>query len=91
MKLDSGPLASNAHLHSYLLQIAETLTRLGQTDAAKKVRSAAAQASGLSTEFLGESRNALADVFRSASSAMPSAERDRLAAVIDQLNSALKR
>jgi hypothetical protein len=36
MKLDSGPLANNAQLHSYLLQIAETLTRLGQTDAARK-------------------------------------------------------
>jgi uncharacterized protein YigA (DUF484 family) len=64
MQADDGPLASNAELHGYLLQTADTLTRLGQVEAAKKVRSAAAQAAGLSTEFLGESRNALAEVLR---------------------------
>lgn len=59
------PLASNAELHQYLQQTADSLAALGRHEAAKKLRSAAAQAAGLSTEFLGESRNALAEVLRS--------------------------
>jgi hypothetical protein len=91
MEVDYGPLASNAELHGYLLQTAEALTRLGQSDAAMKVRDAAAQATGLSTELLGESRNALVEALRSAGSALSSVDRDRLAAVINQLDRALKR
>ena len=89
--MGNGPLASNTELHAYLLQTAEALTRLGQNEAAKKVRSAADQGTGLSTEFLGESRIALADALRSASSAMSPADRHRLTAVISQLDRALKR
>jgi hypothetical protein len=66
MKVDDGPLASNAELHGYLRQTAETLTRLGHSDAAMKVRDAAAQSTGLSTGFLEESRNALVEALRSA-------------------------
>ena len=91
MDTNNTPLASNAELHQYLRQTADTLAALGRHAAAKKLRSAAAQAAGLSTEFLGESRNALAEVLRSEGSAMPPTERDRLVAIINQLNKTLQR
>jgi hypothetical protein len=91
MQANNGPLASNEDLHLYLLQIADALADLGRYTAAKKLRGAAVQASGLSTEFLGESRNALIEVLRSEGSAMPLADRDRLVAIIDQLSRTLLR
>ena len=91
MDANNTPLANNAELHQYLQQTADSLAALGRHAAAKQLRRAAAQAAGLSTEFLGESRNALAEVLRSEGSAMPPAERDRLIAIINQLNKTLQR
>jgi hypothetical protein len=85
------PLASNAELHRYLLQTAELLTLLGRAEQADKVRRAAAQGAGLGTEFLGESKIALLDVLRTSGNVMDVADRNRVAAVIEQLEKALNR
>jgi hypothetical protein len=91
MTSNTEPLSSNAELHGYLLQTAEHLTKLGLNGAADKVRRAAAQGAGLSTEFLGESRLALADALRAADANLQASERSQLVAVIAQLDKALQR
>ena len=91
MASDGEPLSSNAELHSYLLQTADHLTDLGLSSEADKVRRAAAQGTGLSTEFLGESKLALADALLAADEHLGSLERSKLVAVITQLDKALRR
>jgi hypothetical protein len=91
MNNDTGPLSSNTELHSYLLRTAEELQRIGLNEQAESIRNAAAQGMGLSTEFLGESRIALAEALRAAGHAMPSMDRARLIAVLRQLDQTLDR
>jgi hypothetical protein len=91
MTADKGPLASNADLHQYLLQTAESLARTGLTAQADQLRRAAAQGAGLSTEFLGESKIALDEVLRTAGSAMTPPDRNRLLAVIAQIKDSVGR
>ncbi len=91
MTRTDGPLASNAELHRYLLQTAELVSRLGLTDQANKLRRAAAHGTGLSTEFLGESTIALKEVLRVSGNLMDAVDRDRLVAILEQLETALKR
>jgi len=55
-------LSSNADLYRYLLVLDEELRLSGLADLADLVRSAQRHASGMSTEFLGETRAALRQV-----------------------------
>jgi hypothetical protein len=52
-------LENNAELHRYLLLLVSQLRDRGEADLAALRESANRQASGMSTEFLGESRIAL--------------------------------
>jgi hypothetical protein len=82
-------LESNAELYRYLLVLASQLRSQGATDLATLVESASRQASGMSTEFLGESRIALRRVLETKQGILTEAERKDLSDVLRQLDDAL--
>jgi hypothetical protein len=85
------PLASNQELYNYLLGLTDILMERGSTVLANSVRGAARPASGMSTEFLGESRIALDQTPAAEAGALNSPEREQLIAVISQLDKTLSR
>jgi cobalamin biosynthesis Mg chelatase CobN len=85
------PLSNNQELYDYLLRLADVLVERGSHVLANNVRGAAQQASGMSTEFLGESRIALEQTLATEAGALNPQERQYLIAVIDQLDQTLSR
>jgi hypothetical protein len=85
------PFSSNQELYDYLLRLADVLFERGSDVLANRVRGAAQQASGMSTEFLGESRIALEQTLAAEAGALNPQERKHLVAVIDQLDRTLSR
>jgi len=85
------PLMSNSELYSYLLGLEGTLRSHGSADLADAVAGASCQASGLSTEFLGESRIALRRVATLAEGVLGERDRRDLLDVLGQLDAALDR
>jgi hypothetical protein len=82
-------LTNNDELYRYLVQLGELLAARGASS--EGVRSAAKQAAGLSTEFLGESRNALMQVLNVDALALKPDEREKLLSVVSQIEAALQR
>jgi hypothetical protein len=84
-------LSSNTDLYNYLLSLGNLLADRGSPQLAESVRFAARQGTGLSTEFLGESRIALRRVLDTESGALQMHERDELQGVISQIETSLRR
>ncbi len=84
-------LSNNSELYEYLLGLEGTLRRHGAADLADAVASASRQASGLSTEFLGESRIALRRVSTQGQGVLSEPELMDLLDVLGQLDAALDR
>ena len=84
-------LSNNSELHEYLIDLEGTLRRYGFVDLADAVATASRQASGLSTEFLGETRIALRRVSTLGQCALSAQERADLLDVLGQLDEALDR
>jgi hypothetical protein len=82
-------LSTNSDLYQYLLQLAGDLRKLGSTDLADIVTTASNQASGMTTEFLGESRIALRQVRRRGRSILSEQACADLVDVLKQLDAAL--
>jgi len=85
------PFSSNQELYDYLLRLADVLVERGSHVLARRVRGAAQQASGMSTEFLGESRLALEQTLAAEAGALNPQDRKYLVAAIDQLDQTLSR
>jgi hypothetical protein len=84
-------LASNADLYEYLSLLGDLLASRGSQQLAETVRFAAKQRTGLSTEFLGESRIALRAVLDAEKGLLRPQEREELLGVISQVEFALRR
>jgi hypothetical protein len=82
-------LSSNQELYDYLHRLISTLKKAGANKLADLVSFAADQASGMSAEFLGESRVALRQVLNQENGALIQDERADLQSVVEQLNEAL--
>jgi len=85
------PLSSNSQLYEYLLGLEGKLRALGSVDLADAVASASRLASGLSTEFLGETRIALQWVSTQGQGVLNAQDRSDLLDVVAQLDDALDR
>jgi hypothetical protein len=81
-------LSSNQELYDYLQWLSAELVARGALDTAEQVSSAAHQASGPSTEFLGEVRIILRRISRSASPVLSEAQLADLNGIIAQLDRA---
>src|SRR4029453_3852303 len=91
-KFDSAEmkrLDNNAELHRYLLLPVSQLRDRGEADLAALLESANRQASGMSTEFLGESRIALPQLLVEEQGTLTEAERKDVLDVLKQLDKAL--
>ena len=84
-------LSNNTDLYHDLLVLGDLLAEKGSQKLAERVRLAARQGTGLSTEFLGESRNALKHVLDAENGILLAHERDELSSVIGQVEIALRR
>jgi hypothetical protein len=84
------PLAGNNELLEYLRNLEAILCSRGCEDLAEVVQKAGRLASGLSTEFLGESRIALRRVAESAPKVLTNSEIQTVKDVLLQLDSALE-
>lgn len=84
-------LSSNTDLYDYLLSLGDLLAGREVSQLAEAVRFAARQGTGLSTEFLGESRIALRQVLDAEGGALEMHERDELRSIISEVETALRR
>jgi uncharacterized protein related to proFAR isomerase len=84
-------LENNAELYRYLLLLVSQLRDRGASDLATLVESANRQASGMSTEFLGESRIALRQLLVKEKDILTEAERKDILDILKQLDEALDR
>jgi hypothetical protein len=84
-------LTNNTDLYEYLLSIGNLLADRGAQQLAESVRFAARQGTGLSTEFLGESRIALRGVLGAENGILHAHEREELCGIIHQVEFALRR
>jgi hypothetical protein len=84
-------LSSNQELYNYLLSLSSELGRRGLDELSGSLRSASRQASGTSTEFLGESRTALRYVLQQGRPALTDQERDDVQSILEQLDAVLDR
>jgi hypothetical protein len=84
-------LSSNTDLYNYLFSLGDLLADRGSPQLAEAVRFAARQGTGLSTEFLGESRIALRRVRDTESGALQMHELDELLGIINQVDASLRR
>ncbi len=84
-------LSGNRDLYDYLLCLASELKQRGSTALSEAVAFAAAQASSLSTEFLGESRIALRRVSKEENGVLTKPERADLLDVLRQRDEVLPR
>ena len=84
-------LSSNSELYDYLCALKTSLRARGSTELADAVAFASRRASGMSTEFLGESRIALRRVSSVGRITLTGQERADLDDVLKQLDAALDR
>jgi hypothetical protein len=84
-------LTSNTDLYEYLLSLGDLLADRGSQQLAESVRFAAKQGTGLSTEFLGETRISLRGVLDAEKGILRPYERNELLDVISQVEFALRR
>jgi hypothetical protein len=84
-------LSSNQELYEYLQRLVSELKNVGASKLADTVSFAIDQASGMSTEFLGESRLALRQVLNQENWPLTQGERADLESVVEQPNEALDR
>jgi hypothetical protein len=82
-------LSSNVQLYEYLVRLGNELRDCGCVDLADAAISASRHASGMSTEFLGESRIALRRISIGGQESMTQQTRVDLADVLQQLDAAL--
>lgn len=82
-------LSNNQELYKYLLDLTAKLENRNAVELSKTVASAGRHASGMSTEFLGESRIALRRVLEKENGILIVQERADLTVVLEQLNNAL--
>jgi hypothetical protein len=83
-------LSSNADLYEFLLLLANLMETQSHHQSAGKLGFAANQASGLSTEFLGEELLALKQTSEEIGDKMEEQQRNDLADAIRQLESAFR-
>ena len=83
------PFASNKEFYNYLLSLASKFRERGAEHFALAIESASRQASGMSTEFLGESRLVLRDLMAEENGTLTCDERNDLTDALSQLNDAL--
>jgi hypothetical protein len=83
--------SSNQELYEYLVRLVSELKTAGADKLAEAVAFAVDQASGISTEFLGESRVAVRQVLSQENGALTEQGRADLQSVLEQLNQALDR
>ena len=84
-------LSNNSELYQYLVALEAILRKHGAVDLADTIGGASRLASGLSTEFLGESRIALRRVSAQRHSGLTEQERRDLLDVLKQLDAAFDR
>jgi hypothetical protein len=84
-------LSNNTELYEYLVVLADRLAQRGAQPLSDAVRRAAGHATGLSTEFLDESRNALKKVLAEEDGELPPVERYELRSVLSQIETAFRR
>jgi hypothetical protein len=82
-------LSNNRELYQYLLFWAAALKKRNLGDLSEAVVSASRQASGSSTEFLGESRIVFRRVLKEDRKVLTAQERDDLSDILRQLDEAL--
>lgn len=85
------PFSNNRELYEYLLFLTAELKKRKFDKLSEAVAFANRQASGMSTEFLGESRIALRRVLKEEDGILTVQERDDLSDVLKQLDEALDR
>jgi hypothetical protein len=83
--------SSSADLYAYLERLGHALANRGANDLAETIRRALRFAVGMSTEFLGESRDALRVVSQAKSNPLDQLERQRLAKALAELESVFNR
>lgn len=83
------PLSNNKELYAYLLSLAAVLEKRGSSELSETVTHASRHASGMSTEFLGESRIALRRVSKETGDVLDLSEHNDLSEVLRQLDAAL--
>ena len=83
------PLKTNSELYQYLLLLVSRLRSSGAADLADLVQFATQQASGMSTEFLGEARIALEQLLEKEQGILTATQRKEINNVIGQLGTAL--
>ena len=84
-------LFNNQQLYDYLMSLNSGLGKRGLQELSDSVLFASRHASGMGTEFLGESRIALRRVLREGRAALTSQEQDDIRNVLEQLDAALDR
>jgi hypothetical protein len=82
-------LESNCELYQYLLLLVSKLRERGALDLATLVEFGTKQASGMSTEFLGESRIVLRHLMEREQGILTDIERKEVGDVLKQLDEAL--
>lgn len=82
-------LFNNQQLHDYLLSLSAELGKRGLKELSDSLLFASRQASGISTEFLGESRIALRQVLQQGGGALTNQEREDIQNILAQLDTAL--
>ena len=83
------PLSNNQELYDYLLLLSSQLKQRDLQELSEVVLFASRQASGMSTEFLGESRIALRQVLQKGAKVLTEQERECIKDVLKQLDTAL--
>lgn len=84
-------LKSNSELHQYLVRLVSQLRIRGAADLADSIEFASRQASGISTEFLGESRIALRKLLEKEHCILTWTERKEASDIVKQLDAVLDR
>jgi len=82
-------LKSNSELYQYLVRLISRLRTRGAAELADSVEFASRQASGISTEFLGESRIALRKLLEKEHGILTETERKEASEILRQLDAAL--
>jgi hypothetical protein len=84
-------LSSNGELYEYLSGLARELKSLRRGELSEAVSFASRQASGMSTEFLGESRIALQRVLDEENGALSRQQRSEVSGILAEIESAFDR
>jgi hypothetical protein len=84
-------LQNNTELYQYLLALADRLEGTSAAPLATHLQFAAGQATGLSTEFLGESLIALKKVLDGENGVLKNSDREELRSLISQIESVVRR